>query len=697
MLNFKKIYDNALVQINEEVESEDKDTKNSDKENSKPVTADSLVKDLMKLQPAQLLKYIAKQEDSDAKAWLLKNLIPFTIHVVKNGYIKTKDLAKSVKDINKKNVSDDTGIDYDNLDIDESTVKSIYAFDEDALQKLQKFIDQYKKEMESAKSDIERSCKEVQSDVKKSGVKVDNKKLANNTLDVVSVIDDSENKGKSGKELTKLVDQRIEQSDVINQIEKHAEEIKRLTAKLKNKVDPKYAKMSSEELAKISNGKGKKHTNESKIISEASDSKKALGAKAFAAILKYKKEHDLPGTMKSLDPDDSMAIKKLPEVAAWLKSSGGTTKTFRTNNLHKLVTKSDQILSGADDQSKQYRAILGLKMDKSFKDPDDFISKTLNSSAGAEDVATDAATNSNGFKFDFGEAKKKIEEFGEMADDGLSNSEMTEIAKFQNELWDALDWANENAKSNDPIIAATVAQIQKAAREFEHFRLEYHDEFDVETYNKTFIDIMNNRIPEASGNAKNIAKLAADNEETKEVAKSWLGKLGHAFAQFAGAKAIAKIGKFTLKYGKTGVDAIGGQYLKFKEDQNVVAEMKFIVMNDENSDSKHSDTQFSVRFDASDLKWHATNLDNRKQKIDKEDILIQKALGSKSGKEFKKACIDRWTTIFEPKDESMKFVSYFIKNYEKLGVKISDKKIKKYFETLKQLIDNFDEVKKQFA
>jgi hypothetical protein len=197
-------------------------------------------------------------------------------------------------------------------------------------------------------------------------------------------------------------------------------------------------------------------------------------------------------------------------------------------------------------------------------------------------------------------------------------------------------------------------------------------------------------------NFKDTAKLA-DNEETKEVTKGWLGKAAKIVRVFGQAKIVAKFGKFVLNQGKEGVDAIGEQYVKFKEDQNVVAEMKFILMNAKNSSTKHSDTKFSVRFDTSDLKWHLTNLDDRKAKIEKEDVLMKKILDTKECKEFKKECLDNWTKLLQPKDEANKFVPYFIKNYDKLGVKITDKNQKKYFDTLKKLVDNFDEVKKQFA
>jgi hypothetical protein len=68
-------------------------------------------------------------------------------------------------------------------------------------------------------------------------------------------------------------------------------------------------------------------------------------------------------------------------------------------------------------------------------------------------------------------------------------------------------------------------------------------------------------------------------------------------------------------------------------------------MNDKNSSAKKSDTKFSVRFDTSDFQWHLTNLDDRKAKIEKEDVLMKKILGTKECKEFKKECLENWMKL----------------------------------------------------
>lgn len=50
------------------------------------------------------------------------------------------------------------------------------------------------------------------------------------------------------------------------------------------------------------------------------------------------------------------------------------------------------------------------------------------------------------------------------------------------------------------------------------------------------------------------------------------------------------------------------------------AEAKFLISN-ENGDKDYSDSQFSIRYSLSDNKWHATNIDDRKMKIDEEKLI----------------------------------------------------------------------------
>lgn len=140
----------------------------------------------------------------------------------------------------------------------------------------------------------------------------------------------------------------------MKELQKKADELAKMAREVK--VDPKYAKMSIEELEKLTkdgekkeDASKKKDSNESIVTLTGAGlltegNKAQLGKDAFAAILKYKKDHGLADNLKSLDPNDSSAIRKLPAVAAWLKSGGSATaKTFRQNELSRIVMRSGDI------------------------------------------------------------------------------------------------------------------------------------------------------------------------------------------------------------------------------------------------------------------------------------------------------------------------------------------------------------------
>lgn len=724
-----KNYHKSIVEASEDnVKSSEK---TSDKKSTKKVTADSIVNDLMKLEPSQLLKYIAKQENSDAKAWIIKNILPFAAYVVKNGFIKAKALAGSVKDINKKNKEDVSGIDYDNVEIEESSIKTVYAFDEETVKKLQDFINDYKKQMEEAKEDIEKSSEKLSKDIKKSGIKIDNDKLSDNALVVAGVIDNKKNKGKSGKELTKIVDQKIENKKEFNKIQKQSEQVNKKFNKVK--VNPKYEEMSIEDLEKLIKEKkaAQKTKNDSKekdnikkeSIEEAQLNEYTVkgnsikGFSASAALSKIRKslniDNDKLIKIANTSKSGSFALKSAKEkiqqemqtfLVKYEKNPSDAIKFLTKNLPPERKTAYAEIMCKLKPEAVSEFKNAGINIDGKIDKLSDTAKAVSDTTKSATDNAIEKATTGDtkligsalvdgkGRIFDATNMSRQINKFDNMADDGnIDPSEFKKISNFEAQLSEYQKWATENANSDDPVIQAKIAQIKYVTNKFNNFKEDCGDMLSNDEANAVA-----NRIPDAAGNSKEIAKLA-DNEQTKELTQGFWGKAGQMLKAFGQAKAVAKIGKFILNDGKGAVDAIGGQWMKFKEDQNVVAEMKFILMNSDDSKSNRSDTKFSVRFDTLDLKWHLTNLDDRKAKIEKEDVLKDKILNAPECKEFRKECIDAWTKILQPKDTANKFIPYFIKNYDKLGMKISDKHIKKYFDTLKTLADNFDEVKKQFA
>ena len=123
--------------------------------------------------------------------------------------------------------------------------------------------------------------------------------------------------------------------------------------------------------------------------------------------------------------------------------------------------------------------------------------------------------------------------------------------------------------------------------------------------------------------------------------------------------------------------------------------MNFLLSNTDDSDTKFSDTKFSVRFNINDMKWHATCLDDRKMKFP-EDEVIKKALDSEIGKKFKQACLKRWTPIFNPKDKTRNILTYIMTNFEKLGLKAGSSEAKKMSDTIVKMQNDFKTIEKEF-
>lgn len=76
-----------------------------------------------------------------------------------------------------------------------------------------------------------------------------------------------------------------------------------------------------------------------------------------------------------------------------------------------------------------------------------------------------------------------------------------------------------------------------------------------------------------------------------------------------------KTAGYVLNHGQSLIDKIAAVKIKHQEDKNLFAEARFLIEN-ENLDKEYADSLFSVRFSLDDMKWHATNMDDRKMKID---------------------------------------------------------------------------------
>lgn len=134
----------------------------------------------------------------------------------------------------------------------------------------------------------------------------------------------------------------------------------------------------------------------------------------------------------------------------------------------------------------------------------------------------------------------------------------------------------------------------------------------------------------AKSAAKATADAAADNDEVQDAASS---VFGGAFTSLGYARLAGKVASAALNNGKAVVDAFSGWKIARGEDKNVIAEMKFLVELPDDADYAKSDIHVAVRFDAADMKWHATCLDDRKLQLP-EDVIVKKALATEEGKNF---------------------------------------------------------------
>lgn len=195
----------------------------------------------------------------------------------------------------------------------------------------------------------------------------------------------------------------------------------------------------------------------------------------------------------------------------------------------------------------------------------------------------------------------------------------------------------------------------------------------------------------AAGGAKDAAKeMSGDEEMKKEVAEKTGVK---AFTPLGWARLAAKTSGYVLNHGKDVVDALGAKKIAKAEDSGVVAEIRTQLENAEGSGDDYSDSLFSVRFSADDFKWHATCLDDRKMKFP-EDKLVEKVLGTETGRKFKEYCLKKWRSMFgadEGGDYAM--LPFILRNIDKFGLKVADAK---GFGVVRKMAENMDKIEAEF-
>ena len=815
--------DEAMVKEDKEQDSKGSSESGKKESNKKKNPKEALYKALKTMRPGQVMDFVAKQLGVDVPKFLMNNAGHIAGLAAKNGWAKANGIKDAFKELGSKNKEDNSGIDWENVDVDEDTFQFKCLFDGDSGNKFKEFMKQYESEMKDLKVEIEEADKQLHDDVKKAGVKIDDEKLDQNGIVVASVIDDKENKKLKGKELTKKVDDAIEKDKNVEKLIKKTKDSKKALKKVK--VDSKYDKMSDDELEK----KMKELEEEMKKRKEKGKQKKKEKVKESEV------NESLLNEKLSKDPTDHLAVsflncvKKLSKsnstarraatkqwelwVRGYMKDTGikmsyadvrkvisGKMTTgdnaldamcsmfsdledskpedvindlngllsdkdlmngygdkfkkaiayagkFKGNDIFEIsnaVDSSKDILKNIDSEEAAQDAVKKLvKAGKSteeaqeevmskikgadwYKDLDGDAKDELTDKLGLEadrvstglEADVDAAGIPDGPSDNFGKVptgfavmpdgskvpsfsystmSKQISDLDDIFDDGkVTPEELAKLNGMATKLDSYVEWAAENKDSNDPNVQMKIATIKRLTSK-------YNDLVDNNASNlDSSTDYFNGEQGAArlslpkDANGKAIADTAKSDTmaQAKEGWKEKLG-IGKAFTALGWARLAAKTTGIILNHGKDLINVIDAQAMKNREDKSVIAEIRCIMTNGEDSDSKFSDSKFSVRFSIDDFKWHATNLDDRKMKLP-EDVVVKKILNSDLGKKFKAACLKKWKNIIQPEDKTKNVIPYILKNYEKLGLKVSGD-AKKMLDTVNKVLTNFGKIEKQFS
>lgn len=249
-LNFKKIYTECINELYYNILTEEKisQLKKSPKQ--------QILNGIQGMRPGEAMQLVAKSLDQNSASFLAKHLLTIIINAAKNGKIKTAAIKDAIKDFNDKNIEDNSGIDWENVSVDESGMSFKCLFDGDSKKVLMNFMEIFNDETKDIQKEVEEADKKFHTDVKRSGIKMDDQQIDDNGVIIASIIDNPKNEEKTGKELTKDVETAIKFKDDIKNIAKKTKEDKQKIAAIN--IDSKIEKMTDEQLEKADEEANKK-------------------------------------------------------------------------------------------------------------------------------------------------------------------------------------------------------------------------------------------------------------------------------------------------------------------------------------------------------------------------------------------------------------------------------------------------------
>ena len=381
-------------------------------------------------------------------------------------------------------------------------------------------------------------------------------------------------------------------------------------------------------------------------------------------------------------------VKKIIRIAGYTGNSAFKNAIKYAETHHEVAGDLNKIskeyLSGATEKSLT-------KIDDNIRTAKQITKATKETVNNASDINKPQlgfAVMPNGDKvpvFSYSTMSKQIADLDDIFDDGkIDPDEMKKLTGMGNRLNQYIEWAEQNKNSTNPLIQQKIELIRRLHGKY----ITVLDENPVGYSTDSSGKILGINDPKQA----KVAAAASEDEDMKKASRGWKKALGldKAFTAIGIARLAAKTTGIVLNKGKAITDMLGAQAMKYKEDKNIIADLRILLTNGKESKSKFEDTKFAVRFDVNDCKWHATCLDNRKMKFP-EDKLIKLTFDSEIGKKFKKYCLDRWTSIFAPSDEKRAVIPFIINNAEKLRLD-KGKLSKEFIDTIKKMSQNFSKI-----
>ena len=198
---------------------------------------DELIEKIKIMEPGQVMCFIADQLKQTPVKFLATHAGSLAVNAVKNGWIKGSSIKDALKDFKGKNAEDTSGIDYKNLELDDSTVKLKCLFDGESIKKLEQFKQEFSKQLKDIEDDQKEANDKLVSDAKKAGLKISDKAVKEDGLVIASVIDKKDNKGKKSAELNAELKAKLELQKQLEELKKKQEEIMKKLASAGSDVD----------------------------------------------------------------------------------------------------------------------------------------------------------------------------------------------------------------------------------------------------------------------------------------------------------------------------------------------------------------------------------------------------------------------------------------------------------------------------